>query len=157
MSINELEIILELKDRKEAYLKLVKLYINSDIEFKKYINNRWDFEKKWEYPDSCKLYSVESIESAIVYYLIDISLEYEREALVDLCAIYYSAERLGLNPKNFFKKYADIAPTKISDFLLNFANRKEEDKSLKAFGWSETFDKDNNVVLIPYWKKPLPN
>ena len=42
MSINELEIILELKDRKEAYLKLVKLYINSDIEFKKYINNRWD-------------------------------------------------------------------------------------------------------------------
>ncbi|MDB6095148.1 MAG: hypothetical protein JWM32_2710, partial [Verrucomicrobia bacterium] len=51
----ELEQVLRLADRSEAYQRLAALYLNGPEELRDLIRAKWDFGVKWTYPNPQRL------------------------------------------------------------------------------------------------------
>jgi hypothetical protein len=61
-----------------------------------------------------------------------------REQIRDLAPMYHATLKLGIDPEATFRKAeAIVRAGQFTEFLEDFLNRSEQDKSLKALGYSE--------------------
>jgi hypothetical protein len=65
-----------------------------------------------------------------------------RDVISDLALLYRAAELIGERPKELFVSTADRLPPELAEWLISFAGRTPEDRSLQAFGYVEKYDKD---------------
>jgi len=65
-----------------------------------------------------------------------------REDILVLALINHSAIKVGADPKQLFGEAAGHASTEVAQYLREFAERRHEDKSIQAMGYSEEMTSD---------------
>ncbi len=152
----DLETIIKMTDRREAYMELAKLYLESDVETKNSIAQNWPYDVQWEFPDPRRLAcqtgekwsSQERAEAIAVRYgimakyIADLwELDF-RDVLVVLGVEYNGMVLAQLKPEEIFWKVLPDFPPNIQEILYGFFSRKGEDKSLQA--WNLTVIKNKH-------------
>lgn len=157
----ELEFILKMEDRLEAYMALAKLYLNGSSETKAEISDGWAFDVLWKFPKAKRLAcqkgerwsSRERAEALAAYYGIaskTVREEWEtdlRDVLVGIglkCNAFILA---GLKPEEVFGKVIPFVPPDIRGILTDFLARKDEDKNLNAWNLQVVKNKDGEPEL----------
>ena len=160
MNSLNLEKILKMSDRAAAFIELISLYFYGGDEMRQYIVSNWDFGVSWELPNQARLtcknnerWSCQQrIEASLAYSAIAVNYVADvREELIALAVIYQSCIFSSLEPDNIFKKVAKVSVPSISAMLINFIDRKEEDKSLAAFFLSAERNDEGEIEIRPTW------
>lgn len=139
--MEQIDYILNNKDREAAFFDLVKLYLRSDEETRQEIREDWDYGKEWQYPKwdrlACsvgeKYGPEEKLITSLTYHAIENTKLTHREQLIDLGVIYQSCLFADLDPAVLFKRIAEVSTPNVAKRLIDFIARNEEDKSLNAF------------------------
>lgn len=139
---------------KQAFYALCDLYFVAASELRTQIRAEFDFGREWEIPDvktlAAHLPNEPDRERRIRASLIALSFygsSDPRDDLVRICVIYHSIKAIGKDADVWLKFFADISSPQVASSLWRFAERKPEEKSLKAFGWSEKIT-DQGLVFI---------
>lgn len=158
----QVENIIKLHDREEAFYNLVTLYIKGPEQVREQIRNGWDYDVEWIYPDpkrlAClkheKYSSRERILASLTYDAIEnFRDEGPRDKLVTLSIIYHSCIEAGLNPEEEFESIALISSEKVANLFRGFIQRKPEDKSEGAFMLTKKKNLDGEIEIFPSWMK----
>jgi hypothetical protein len=156
----ELEEIINSLDRAAAFIDLTRLYLNGTDELRQLISDRWDFGVTWDLPDQTRLACSkgerwscrERIEASLTYSAIAVNqIINEREEIIALAVIYQSCLAAFVNPRNIFLTVAKVSTSHVRARLLEFLDRDENDKSLKAFFLSATKNIDGEIEIKPSW------
>ena len=157
----ELEYILKMEDRLEAYMELAKLYLGGGSDTRADISNRWAFDVIWKFPKAKRLAcqkgerwsSRERAEALAAYYGIaseTVKKEWEidfRDVLVGIGLKYNAFILAGLKPAEVFWKVIPFGPPEIQKILTDFLARKDEDKNLNAWNLQVVKNKDGEPEL----------
>lgn len=139
MTIDE---ILNNPDRGQAYLQLVKLFVEGTDETRNFIVNNWDFRVNWKFPEQTRLAcsvgenktSKERIQASLAYYAIAANRNSDmRDNLIAFAVLYHSCIAAGLDPASEFLEIAILARADLGKALKEFIQRTPEDKSPQAF------------------------
>jgi hypothetical protein len=158
----ELEQVLQLADRSEAYQRLAALFLNGPEELRNLVRAKWDFGVKWTYPNTQRLacrknerYSCEErIVATLIYDAIEnLRSEDMRDKLVAWAVVYHSCHATGIVPDEQFSRVASISSPSIAQAMTDFINRPEEDKSMNAFMLVERKNVDGETEILPSWHK----
>lgn len=159
MSIDE---ILMMQDRGEAYLALMHLFVfGSDAE-RDAIVRGWDFDLAWDYPDGHKLASTtpeqkgsprDRIVAALARLAITKHSKDDRDDILALAIMYWSAMFAELDPNELFTLVASVGPPQSERLLMSFIERKPEDKSMKAFLLVKTEDRPGDIDIRVKWPR----
>jgi len=156
----QLEGILKLADRQDAYQRLVALFLQGPEEARDLIRAKWDFGFKWIYPNMQRLacrknerYSCdERLLAALVYDAIeDLKKEELREKLVGWANVYHCSLAAGVVPEELFRRAASVSSPSMAQMILDFINRREEHKSMKAFDLISRTNSDGETEIKPSW------
>ncbi len=156
----EIDSIVGMPDREEAYLALAKRYLDGSEEEQRYIAEKWDFGVTWKYPNQARLAckkgehrsSRERLEASLAYYAISAQAGGDpRDVLVALAVIYHSCKAAGLDPATVFKKVAKVSPKVVQTLLNDFLARADTDKSLAAFSLVEVRNNEGETEIRPSW------
>jgi hypothetical protein len=157
---NDIKEILELDDRRKAYMLLVDLYINSTPELRSYVNQQWNFGVEWIYPNQMRLacskgeiFSREDrLLASLVYDALSEKIESDiRENIIAHAVIYNSCLYANIDPNIIFLKVANIAPSRVSDSLRGFLARSSQDKSMEAFMLKAIKNADGEIEIQQGW------
>ena len=137
----ELEKIIKMEDRLEAFMELASLFESCDPQQRIWISEQWDFNAIWDYPNQFCLAqslknqrnSVERIRASLLYDAIQGDETDIRERTLGFCLIYQSAKEVGLDPSKLFSEIAFLARGKTSEQIISFSKRDEKDKSINSF------------------------
>jgi len=139
-----LEIILQETNPKRAFYELCDFYFVASDEQRAKIRADFDYDREWEIPNqrtlAAHLPDEPDREKRLRASLIALSLferQDWRDTLVSVCVIYHSIKFVGKDADVWLKFFADMSSPQVASSLWRFAERKPEDKSLQAFGWSE--------------------
>jgi hypothetical protein len=139
---DELERLLRLADRRDAFQLLTALFLKSPEHVRGMIRSRWDFGVKWIYPNPQRLAcrknerysSEERIAATLVYDAIeDLRTEELREKLFAWAVVYHSCLAAGIVPEEQFRRAASVSTPKMAEAMNGFITRPAEDKSMEAF------------------------
>ena len=140
----QLKNILQETDPKRAFYDLCDLYFVASSGQRDQIRADFDFNRSWEVPNpktlAAHLSDEPDRERRIRSSLIALSLFEQpdwRDTLVSICVIYHSIKSVGKDADVWLKFFADLSSPQVASLLWSFAERKQEDKSLSAFGWHE--------------------
>jgi len=156
----QLEGILKLADGQDAYQRLVALFLQGPEEARDLIRAKWDFGFKWIYPNMQRLacrknerYSCdERLLAALVYDAIeDLKKEELREKLVGWANVYHCCLAAGVVPEELFRRAASVSSPSMAQMILDFINRPEEHKSMKAFDLISRTNSDGETEIKPSW------
>jgi hypothetical protein len=156
----QLQAIVKNEDRVAAFVDLVCLYIDGNDELRKGIREDWFPKNLWELPNIFRLAcskneygsSLKRINAQLVYFSFqEFSKDNYREDLIAAAVIYQSCILIGLNPDAIFEKVASISTPMAKDFLIDFINRNEQDKSLSAFYLTVKENSDGEFEIKPSW------
>jgi hypothetical protein len=152
-----LDKILMNPDRYVAYLDLTQEYIKNDVFFRTTVSELWDFGTTWIFPDRRRLTSTneefstpeQRIKACLLYYSIDFrSCQIDiRDVMWQVAILYHTCIVAKLEPNIIFRSIAQISHPIVSSLLINFTERPEEQKSMKAFSLGK-FTHDDGVVEI---------
>lgn len=158
----QLEGILKLADRQDAYQRLVALFLQGPEETRGFIRTKWDFGLKWIYPNPQRLacrknerYScVERILAILVYDAIEnLKEEGLRDTLVGWAHVYQSCLAAGIVPEELFRRAASVSSANMAQMMMDFINRPEVAKSMKAFQLISRTNSDGETEIKPSWHK----
>ena len=160
----QLEGTLKLADRQDAYQSLVALFLKGPEEARDLIRAKWDFGLKWVLPNIQRLacrknerYSCdERVLASLVYDAIkNLKKEDLREKLVKWAHVYHSCLAAGIVPEELFRQAASVSSPSMAQMMLEFINRPEEAKSMKAFELVSRTNSDGEIEIKPSWHKWL--
>jgi len=158
----QLEEILKLVDRQDAYQRLVALFLQGPEEARDLIRAKWDFGLKWIYPNpqmlACRKnerYSCDERALAILIYdaIENAKKEDIREKLVGWALVYHSCLAAGIVPEELFKRAASVSSPGMAQMMTDFINRPKEYKSMKAFDLISRTNSDGETEFKPSWHK----
>jgi hypothetical protein len=153
----ELNEILNMQDRAEAYYHLVEYFTKSSDAVREKIRSSWDFGKKWVYANPFYLARelpnhrpcYERIKASLMYYaiagskvIIDV-----RDDLIGIAQLYQAAIVIGHDPDVLFEEVAQLSDKGIASLLRDYTTRDDYSKSLEVFGWSKVIDKEGQVTF----------
>jgi hypothetical protein len=156
----QLEEILKLADRQDAYQHLAALFLQGPDEARDLIQAKWDFGLKWVYPNMQRLgcrknerYSCdERILASLAYDAIaNPKKEDFREKLLAWAHIYQSCLAAGIVPEELFRQAASVSSPDVAKMMMDFINRREEHKSMKAFDLITRTNSDGEIEIKPSW------
>ncbi len=156
----EIETLVGLQDREEAYYQLVTLYLNSPEQVRRYIRKNWNFNVEWIFPRPGELLFAKnqsrSIKERIMASLVHSSIHnpfkhYYRESLVLLAMEYNSCTLAGLDPDQMFEFAASVSDPEMAGHFRDFSARKPENKSMKAFGLETKTNSDGETEILTPW------
>jgi hypothetical protein len=158
----ELEEILKLIDRQDAYERLVAIFLQGPEEVRDLIRTKWDFGFKWVYPNMQRLacqknerYSCdERLLAILVYDAIEnmkMKIEDWRDKLVAWAVVYHSCLVAGIVPEELFRRAASVSSPSMAQMMRDFINRPEEAKSMKAFDLVSRTNSDGETEIKPSW------
>lgn len=138
--MNNIDNLINLEDREDAYMRLVDLYLNTTEHIRSMIRINWDFNTKWIYQNPFKLacsvgerYTPrQKIISSLIYDAIE-DAETTREHIIGNAIDYHSCILSDINPVELFTLAAKASTQRVSMRFIEFINRKEKDRSLNAF------------------------
>jgi len=158
----QLEGILRLADRQDAYQRLVALFLQGLGEARDLIQAKWDFGFKWVFPNMQRLacrknerYSCdERLLAALVYDAIENGKNEDfREKLVGWAVVYHSCLAAGIVPEELFRRTASVSSPSMAGMMMDFINRPEEAKSMKAFMLVSRTNSDGETEIKPDFHK----
>lgn len=158
--LEQLEEILKLADGQDAYQRLVALFLEGPEEARDLIRAKWDFGFKWVLPNMQRLacrknerYSCEErILAALVYDAIEnLKNEDPRERLVGWANVYHCCLVAGIVPEELFRRAASVCLSGLGRMMMDFINRPEESKSMKAFDLISRTNSDGETEIKPSW------
>lgn len=156
----KLEQILKLDDRQDAYQRLVALFLQGPEEARDSIRAKWDFGMKWILPNIQRLacqknerYSCEErILAALVYDAIENPKKVDfRDQLVLWAHVYQSCLAARIVPEELFRRAASVSSPGMGQMMMDFVNRPEEAKSMKAFDLISRTNSDGEIEIKPSW------
>jgi len=156
----QLEEILKLADRQDAYQRLVALFLQGPEEARDLIRAKWDFGLKWVLPNMQRLacrknerYSCrERALAALVYdAIVNLKNEDIRDILVGWANVYQCCLAAGIVPEELFRQAASVSSPSMARIMMDFINRPEEAKSMKAFGLISRTNSDGETEIKPSW------
>ena len=162
-SDNNLDIldgILKNPDRRTAYLDLAQNYMTRDQAFRDMVTQGWDFNVSWKYSDGRRLASTKNdivspeirIRTGLLYY--SIAEKYSRDVRDDLMGIaicYHSCLAADIDPETMFRSVAEVSTPKVRKLLVDFIERSDENKSMKAFSLVRINGEDGDIVIKASW------
>jgi hypothetical protein len=161
MNIHEkLEELLKLTDRQDAFQRLVALFLQGPEEARELIRTKWDFGFKWVYPNMQRLacrknerYSCdERLFATLVYDAIENGKNEEfREKLVGWANVYHCCLAAGIVPGELFRRAASVSSPTMAQMMVDFINRPEEARSMKAFELVSRTNSDGEIEIKPSW------
>lgn len=158
--LEQLEEILKLADGQDAFQRLVSLFLQGPEEARDLIRAKWDLGYKWIYANMQRLacqknerYSCDArLLAALVYDAIENGKNEEsREKLVAWAVVYHSCLAAGIVPEELFRRAASVSPPSIAQMMMDFINRPEEAKSIKAFELVSRTNADGETEIKPSW------
>jgi hypothetical protein len=156
----ELEEILKLIDRQDAYERLVAIFLQGPEEVRDLIRTKWDFGLKWNLPNIQRLayqknerYSCgERVLAILVYSAIANPKKVDfRDKLVAWAVVYHSCLVAGIVPEELFRRAASVSSPSMAQMMRDFINRPEEAKSMKAFDLVSRTNSDGETEIKPSW------
>ena len=156
----QLEEILKLADRQDAYQRLVALFLQGPEETRDLIRAKWDFGLKWVLPNIQRLacrknerYSCdERIIASLVYDAIENLKQVDlREQLLEWAHVYQSCLAAGIVPEELFRRAASVSSPSMARMMMDFINRPEDRKSMKAFDLISRTNSDGETEIKPSW------
>ena len=153
---NDIKEILETGDRYKAYMSLVDLYMKGTPQLRAYVNQQWDFDVKWVYPNQKRLACAkgeifsreERLRASLAYDAISAKYESDlRENLIAYAVIYNSCLCAGIEPNIIFTQVANIAPNAVADSLRRFLARPSQGKDMAAFMLKATKNADDEMEI----------
>jgi hypothetical protein len=156
----QLEGTLKLADRQDAYQRLVALFLQGPEEARDLIRAKWDFGFKWVLPNMQRLacrknerYSCdERLLAALVYDAIENGKNEEfREKLVGWANVYHCCLAAEIVPEELFSRAASVSSPRTAQLMMDFINRPEEAKSMKAFDLISRTNSDGETEIKPSW------
>ena len=156
----QLEAILKLTDGRDAFQRLVALFLQGPAEARDFIRTKWDFGFKWVYPNMQRLacqqnerYSChQRALAALIYDSIE-NLKHEelREKLVGWANVYHCCLAAGIVPEELFRRAASVSSISMAEMMLGFINRPQEGKSMTAFELISRTNSDGETEIKPAW------
>jgi len=156
----QLEEILKLADGEDAYQRVVALFLQGPEEARDLIRAKWDFGFKWVYPNPQRLacrknerYSCDERALAFLVYdaIENLKNEEPREKLVGWAVVYHSCLAAGIVPEELFRRAASVSSPRMAQMMMDFINRSEEAKSMKAFELVSRTNSDREIEIKPSW------
>jgi hypothetical protein len=156
----EIENIVKLQNREEAFYKLVTIFIEGPEQVREHIRKDWDYGVEWIYPNIRRLACIKnesrSSQERILALLVRRAIEDfgkgdMRDNLIALAVIYHSCVEAGLNPQEEFETVASIAPERTANILRGFVKRDKDNKSLEAFKLTAEKNLDGEIEIYPSW------
>lgn len=160
--VSSLQEVLRLPDRKEAFYRLVSIYMRGPEEVREEIRTGWDFGVEWEYPDPKRLacsfnetHTCRERAIALLAYeaIMDLRHSDPRDELMTLAVVYHGCLAVGIDPKNLFGEVASVSSPRTARFLRDFIKRSPEDKSLEAFMLIVEKNVNGESEIVPSWTK----
>ena len=156
----QLEGILKLADRQDAYQRLVALFLQGPEEARDLIRAKWNFGLKWILPNMQRLacrknerYSCDERLLAILVYdaIKNLKKQDWREMLVGWANVYHCCLEAGIVPEELFRRAASVSSPGVARMMMDFINRPEENKSMKAFDLISRTNSDGETEIKPSW------
>jgi hypothetical protein len=156
----QLEGILKLADRREAYQRLAALFLQGPEEARDFIREMWDFGFKWVLPNIQRLacrkgerYSCdERVVAILVYSAIQNPNKVDvREKLLAWAVVYHCCVAAGIVPEELFRQAASVSSPGMARMMRDFIDRPEEAKSMKAFDLVSRTNSDGEIEIKPSW------
>ena len=156
----QLEEILKLIDRQDAFQRLVALFLQGTEEARDLIRAKWDFGLKWIYPNPQRLacrknerYSCGERNLAILVYdaIENLKKEELREKLVGWANVYHCCLTAGIVPEELFRRAASVSSPRMAQMMMDFINRSKKDKSMEAFDLISRTNSDGETEIKPSW------
>ncbi|HEX3626880.1 MAG TPA: hypothetical protein VH280_15835 [Verrucomicrobiae bacterium] len=160
--LEQLEEILKLADGQDAFQRLVSLFLQGPEEARDLIRAKWDFGYKWIYANMQRLacqknerYSCgERLLAALVYDAIEnmkMKVEDWRDKLVGWSVVYHSCLAARIVPEELFTRAVSVSAPSMAQMMMDFINRPEEAKSMKAFDLVSRTNSDGEIEIKPSW------
>ncbi|MSU56871.1 MAG: hypothetical protein EXS35_01570 [Pedosphaera sp.] len=158
----QLEEILKLVDRQDAYQRLVALFLQGPEEARDLIRAKWDFGCKWVLPNMQRLacrknerYSCDERVLAILVYAAIKNLKNEdlREKLLAWANVYHCCLAAGIVPEELFRRAASVSSPRMAQMMMDFINRSKDNKSMEAFELISRTNSDGETEIKPSWHK----
>lgn len=149
-------------NRKEAYYRLVAIYMQGPDEIREIIRKQWDFGMEWIYPNPRRLacsinegHSCRERALALLVYeaIMDLRQSDLRDELMTLAIVYHGCIAAGIKPKDVFEEVASVSSSRTARFLLDFIKRSPHEKSLEAFMLVAEKNADDEIEIVPSWIK----
>ncbi len=136
----QLALVLREPNPKEAFYGLRGLYYLADDKQRQIIRDGWDFNRRWIFPDqstlACRIVAErdceERIRMSLVYHSIENCRLDWRDNMRDLCRIYLSAIRAGIDADSLFQEVAALSSPHTSKVMMMVMNRDDDGKRLDA-------------------------
>lgn len=74
-----------------------------------------------------------------------------REVLVCWAHVYHSCLAAGIVPEELFRRAASVSAPGVARMMMDFINRPEEHKSMKAFDLVSRTNSDGETEIKPSW------
>ena len=98
----------------------------------------------------------ERLLAILVYDAIEnLKKEEFREKLVGWAHVYQSCLAAGIVPEELFRRAASVSSPRMAQMMMDFINRPEEDKSMKAFELISRTNSDGETKIKPSWHRWL--
>lgn len=152
--------ILKNPDRRKAYLDLAHAYITRDQSFRDMVTQGWDFNVEWKYSNGCRMASKNNedgspeinIRTGLLYYSIaEKDSRDVRDDLIGIAICYHSCLAAGIDPDEMFRSVAEVSTPKVRKLLIDFIERPDDNKSMKAFHLTRTDDENGDIVIKVSW------
>ena len=156
----QLEEILKLVDRQDAFQRLVALFLQGPEEARDLIRAKWDFGFKWVLPNpqrlACRKNERYSCGERALAFLVRGAIENLkhvdfREKLVAWAHVYQSCLAAGIVPEELFRRAASVSSPRMAQMMMDFINHSKEDKSMKAFDLVSRTNSDGETEIKPSW------
>jgi len=137
-------------DLDEKVSRLVRLFANETVSGR---NRIWEMVN-WELSGTLVCYaermasfgvqekSRDRLWEGLMALVIENHFGDWRDNLMRLAPLYDAARRIGIDPDELFLEVAGLFKNNVAISIKQFTERSPEDKSLKAFDYSETVDAD---------------
>jgi hypothetical protein len=158
----QVEEIFKLADREDAYQRLVTLFLQAPEDARDLIRAKWDFRSELVLPNIQRLacrknerYSCEERILAILIYdaIENLRKEDPRDKLLGFANVYHCCLAAGIVPKELFGRAASVSSPKVAQLMMDFVNRLEEAKSMKAFTLISRTNSDGETEIKPSWHR----
>ena len=157
-----LDAIVKNPDRHRAYLDLAHEYMTRDQSFRDMVTQGWDFNVEWKFLNGCRRASKNndagspeiSIRTGLLYYSIaEKNSRDVRDDLMGIAICYHSCLAAGIDPNEMFRSVAEVSTPKVRKLLIDFIERPDEKKSMKAFRLVRIDDENGDIVIKADWWK----
>lgn len=152
--------LFSMADRQSAFVLLTKMYIASSFQRRAELIESWPFDNTWQVPprDRCTFrigepFSPEDrIKARLVVYSMRpewkqlYDLDY-RDVMVDIARNYHSARIVQIDADELFREIAGVSVPAAAQWLVNFADRNPDDKSMAAFCLRTYVNSDGEIGL----------